>query len=86
MDFRPDFSDNSIIMRVSKSNFLGKVPKESEESLDFFDFGYCITVHKAQGSEFNNVIIIMDYMPRNIIVRWLFTAVTRAKEGLVIGF
>jgi exodeoxyribonuclease-5 len=47
-----------------------------------WDFGYAITAHKAQGSEFDDVIVIdenpMDY------ARWLYTAVTRARKRLVI--
>lgn len=50
-------------------------------------WGYAITVHKAQGSQWPTVAIIDDGFlgwhraQRN---RWLYTAVTRAQEGLVI--
>ncbi|MEM5871926.1 MAG: ATP-binding domain-containing protein, partial [Candidatus Aenigmatarchaeota archaeon] len=47
-------------------------------------FGYAITCHKAQGSEWDNVIIDMktlNLVPRNEqYFRWLYTAVTRAKK------
>ncbi len=51
-----------------------------------FDYAYCITVHKAQGSEFNKVIIADDQMfmaNKNFRQKWLYTAVTRARQELV---
>jgi exodeoxyribonuclease V len=50
-----------------------------------FDFGYAITVHKSQGSEWDRVILADDGMAdRNQSFRrkWLYTAVTRAREKL----
>jgi exodeoxyribonuclease-5 len=49
-------------------------------------YGWAITCHKAQGSQWENVIIVDDKWgkaraERN---RWLYTAITRAEEGLVI--
>ncbi len=51
-----------------------------------FDYAYAITVHKAQGSEWNRVIIADDQMKagdKNFRQRWLYTAVTRAKQELL---
>jgi exodeoxyribonuclease-5 len=51
-----------------------------------FDYGYAITVHKSQGSEWDNVMLIDDGLfasnPRDR-KRWLYTAVTRAKDRLI---
>jgi len=52
-----------------------------------FDFGYCITVHKAQGSEWDDVIVCDDgFLNWDLSSRkqWLYTAVTRASKKLVI--
>ena len=48
--------------------------------------GYCFTVHKAQGSSWDNVILFDDGFGRTAIDRnrWLYTAITRAERGLVI--
>lgn len=43
-------------------------------------YGYALTCHKAQGSEFKNVIL-HPYFPKHDI-RWLYTAVTRAQNDL----
>ena len=56
-------------------------------NLDYFDFAYCITTHKAQGSEFKNVLVIEegDFMFKgDLWARWLYTAVSRAREKLII--
>jgi exodeoxyribonuclease-5 len=49
-------------------------------------FGWAITAHKAQGSQWENVIVWDDGLGRNEIDRrrWLYTAITRAERGLVI--
>lgn len=53
---------------------------------DNFGYGYAITCHKSQGSEFDNVIIYnepvgQDHETRQ---RWLYTALTRAKKKAVL--
>jgi exodeoxyribonuclease-5 len=49
-------------------------------------FGWAITCHKAQGSSWLNVIVIDDKWgrPKADRNRWLYTALPRAEEGLVI--
>jgi exodeoxyribonuclease-5 len=49
-------------------------------------YGWAITAHKAQGSQWPNVIIIDDGWGRSREQRkqWLYTAITRAESGLVI--
>lgn len=49
-------------------------------------WGYAITVHKAQGSAWDNVVVFDDGIGRTAEDRnrWLYTAITRAEKGLVI--
>jgi exodeoxyribonuclease-5 len=50
-----------------------------------FDYGYAITCHKSQGSEFDKVIVYDEWLgDREQHQRWLYTAVTRASKMLVI--
>ena len=52
-----------------------------------FDYGYCLTVHKAQGSQAKKVILIEErskHMSDEDWRRWLYTGVTRAEEELYI--
>lgn len=49
-------------------------------------WGYAITCHKSQGSQWENVIVFDDGLGRAAEdrARWLYTAITRAEKGLVI--
>lgn len=51
-----------------------------------FDFGYAITVHKAQGSQWNSVLFYEEPFGSDLDLRrrWKYTAVTRAAENLII--
>ncbi len=53
-------------------------------------FSYAMTCHKSQGGQWKNVFIEKPYLPEGQSIdylRWLYTAVTRAKEKLyLIGF
>jgi len=51
------------------------------------DYGYCLTVHKAQGSEWEEVLVWDDGFGAwdpPLRQRWLYTAFTRARTGLTI--
>jgi len=49
-------------------------------------WGYAITAHKSQGSSWPNVIVYDDGLGRTAEDRnrWLYTAITRAEQGLVL--
>lgn len=53
-------------------------------------FSYAITCHKSQGGQWENVFVEQPYLPNGVdkdYLRWLYTAVTRAKQKLfLIGF
>lgn len=51
-----------------------------------FTYGYAITGHKSQGSEWNKVLVIEEKFPFNKEEhkRWLYTVCTRAAEKLVL--
>jgi exodeoxyribonuclease V len=54
---------------------------------DLFDFGYALTVHKAQGTQAKRVILFEERFPQasdDDWRRWLYTAVTMAEEELYI--
>jgi len=55
------------------------VPKE-------FTYAYAITCHKAQGSEWNKVLVLEEPFPfdKKEHIQWLYTACTRASEKLVL--
>ncbi|MEK6155248.1 AAA family ATPase [Flavobacteriaceae bacterium 3-367] len=53
-------------------------------------FSYAITCHKSQGGQWHTVFVEQPYLPNGVdkeYLRWLYTAVTRAKNQLyLIGF
>jgi len=54
---------------------------------DLFDFAYALTVHKAQGGQATRVILFEERFKQMSDIdwrRWLYTAVTRAEEELII--
>lgn len=50
----------------------------------YADFGYCITCHKSQGSEWDHVVVWDEWMPPQVwdMKRWRYTAITRAAKQL----
>lgn len=52
--------------------------------LTFWDYGWCITCHKAQGSEWDSVLVYEDYPGDwKSAPRWRYTAATRARRKLI---
>ena len=52
---------------------------------DEFDFGYVLTVHKAQGSQWDNVVLFDEsFAFRENRARWLYTGITRAASQLTV--
>ncbi len=61
---------------------LGWWEKKNAEE---FDYGYALTVHKAQGSQFDNVLLFDEsYCFRKDRWKWLYTGITRAAERVTI--
>lgn len=75
-------------VRVHPQFFLGeedistlKEPKNTQR----FQYGYALTAHKAQGSQWGNVIIEDEsYIFNEHARKWLYTAVTRASDRVTI--
>ena len=62
-----------------------KIPSAQQRRYDAFDYGYALTVHKAQGSQWDDVVLFDEsYAFREHRARWLYTAITRAAETITI--
>lgn len=78
MDYKLFINGKQTINNENWQKYKG-VPKPL-----LFDYAYCITCHKSQGSEFDKVLVFDEYMKGTDHARWLYTAATRAKKKLII--
>lgn len=66
-------------------NFDDRIAEYDFMMLDELEHAYAITVHKGQGSEYRYVILPVFDCPRQLMTRsLLYTAVTRAKESVIL--
>ncbi|QBB70575.1 exodeoxyribonuclease V subunit alpha [Pseudolysobacter antarcticus] len=57
----------------------------SANQLPAFELGYAMTVHKAQGSEYDTVLVLLPPQPHPLLTReWLYTALSRARKQLIV--
>lgn len=78
----------AVEVSVHPHFFCGRDGELSHEELrtsDHFDFGYALTVHKSQGSQWDSVYLFDESSAfREDRQKWLYTAVTRAAETVTI--
>ncbi len=73
------------LLKQAFENIEGEIPWQTRKRYDEFDYGYALTVHKAQGSQWNNVVLFDEsWAFRDTREQWLYTAITRAAETLTI--
>jgi ATP-dependent exoDNAse (exonuclease V) alpha subunit len=75
----------SHCITVYSEEFDSEETISSAGDVNNLDLGYCITVHKSQGSEYRRVFFVTHKAQANMLFRELiYTACTRAKEELVV--
>jgi len=75
------FSDMPIA--PEQFNSEKTLDKEISRRKTLWDYGYCMTVHKAQGSEWSSVCVL-EWIHRDWSAeRWRYTAATRAVDELL---
>jgi len=58
---------------------------EDKKRTDEFTYGYALTVHKSQGSQWDDVMVFDESSTfREDRARWLYTAITRAAEKVTV--
>lgn len=60
-----------------------QLPYHERKEAGQFDYGYALTTHKAQGSQWDSVLIFNEWK-YNHAKEWLYTAITRAAERVII--
>jgi exodeoxyribonuclease-5 len=90
MDVLPDGDGRgkSVEVSVHKAFFEGAeedIPFPIRRESDEFTYGYALTVHKAQGSQWDDLVLFDEsYAFREHRSRWLYTALTRAAKKITI--
>jgi len=56
---------------------------KSRREANEFDYGYALTVHKSQGSQWENVVLLDEWRGSNR-AQWLYTGITRAAERVTV--
>lgn len=81
-------ADKNVEVMVPAEFFTGTentIPWRERRKFDEFDFGYALTVHKAQGSQWDDVIVFDESAVfGEDRARHLYTAITRAAERLTV--
>jgi len=89
MSVTPEDGIISVEVGAHEHYFLGKEDElkwfERKEAQEF-DYGYALTVHKSQGSQWDSVLLFDESSSfRNDKWRWLYTGITRAAERITIA-
>ena len=90
MQIKPDDEPGAkaIKVRVRVECFMGgleDIAWELRKTTQEFDFGYVLTVHKAQGSQWDDVALFDEsFAFPESRERWLYTGVTRAAKRLTV--
>ena len=78
------FLQNGSLVHESSFQMLKQFKIRREDTVCRFEFAYAVTCHKAQGSEYDFVVVFDESRLFDNGSRWLYTAITRAKKRLVI--
>jgi exodeoxyribonuclease-5 len=81
MDFLDDCGNLHENVAFDPEAMGAEYPRYQPGGARRFTYGYAISCHKAQGSEWGHVVVVDDYRgKREEYTRWAYTAASRAKE------
>jgi len=73
------------VLRAVMSGSEEEIPAFLRRETDEFTYGYALTVHKAQGSQWDSVVLFDEsFAFREHRDRWLYTGLTRAAEEITV--
>ena len=90
MVLKPEDEGRRKPLKVSVRSecFLGGLEQldwQMRRNFDEFDYGYVLTVHKAQGSQWDDVVLFDEsFAFPDSRARWLYTGITRAAKRLCV--
>lgn len=76
------YIDKKLVVEI---DYSGNIVEYKNGEFDKFNLAYAVSIHKSQGSEYANVVIILaSSFNRMFYNKLIYTAVTRAKSSLII--
>lgn len=77
----------SYKLNFTKPDAIKAMSYSKRAAADEFDWGWAVTCHKAQGSQWPSVLVYADGFKwdRELYARWLYTALTRAEEKVIVA-
>jgi exodeoxyribonuclease-5 len=86
MTLDPDMDGSPQTVEAHAAYFQGgEVPFWNRKDAEEFDYGYALTVHKSQGSQWDDVLLYDEsWCFRQDRHRWLYTGITRAAERVTV--
>ncbi|MBV8428349.1 MAG: ATP-binding domain-containing protein, partial [Hyphomicrobiales bacterium] len=83
-----DIGGRPVRVSARSECFTGNIEAfawEERKPYDEFDFGYVLTVHKSQGSQWDDVVLFDEsFAFSESRSRWLYTGITRAAKRLTL--
>lgn len=80
----PVLQEGDYVLFPNKSDSNGPVRKLSALLLPKYEYAYCLSVYKSQGSEFERVLLLMPDGSERFGREALYTAATRARKKLQV--
>ena len=90
IDFLPEISDEEFFNLLLDTQYI-RMNYEDRRNYGFsryekFEYGYCVTCHACQGSQFDNVLFINQWFhDADLTKKIQYTAITRAIESIDIA-
>ncbi|KQP42714.1 ATP-binding protein [Methylobacterium sp. Leaf104] len=73
------------VLKAVMSGSEEEIPAFLKRETDEFTYGYALTVHKAQGSQWDDVVLFDEsFAFREHRARWLYTGLTRAAKRITV--
>jgi exodeoxyribonuclease-5 len=93
IDFRPEFLERDKYVNIVLDRTYLNLSREEKvgyhSKMNKFEYGYAITCHLAQGSQYKKVLIDVDSLyglNRTYAKQWFYTAITRAIDEVIIAY
>lgn len=91
VDFRPEFLHDEMFKKLQIDYKYICATHEERATMgrsfyNKFEYAYAITCHLSQGSEYDSVLVYNeDIFNLNFYKKWLYTAITRSSNSLILA-